>query len=180
LPALVSASVYDTPRTDASLLPSLPMCEPQWRLCDDGLLQPLYAVSNLYLLAELERFSELDEPTGWRRITPAALQRARDAGLSLENVMRFLKDYCEGGVPNSFFIRLKLWGGGYDGQPTIQVEHAPLLALPAQVLQDLQADDELRELLGTEVAPQLRLVHVVPDKLERVIELLRERGFEVT
>ncbi len=180
LPALVSASVHDTPRTDVSLLPSLPMCEPQWRLCDDGLLQPLYAVSNLYLLAELERFSELDEATGWRHITPAALQRARDAGLSLENVMRFLKDYCEGGVPNSFFIRLKLWGGGYDGQPTIQVEHAPLLALPAQVLQDLQADEELRELLGTEVAPQLRLVHVVPDKLERVIELLRERGFEVT
>ncbi len=59
------------------------------------------------------------------------------------------------------------------------MEHAPLLALPAQVLQDLQADDELRELLGTEVAPQLRLVHVEPDKLERVIELLRERGFEV-
>ena len=180
LPALVSASLHETQRRDVSLPPSLPMCEPQWRLCDDGLFQPLYAVSNLYLLAELERFSELDEATGWRRITPAALQRARDAGLSLENVMRFLKDYCEGGVPNSFFIRLKLWGGGYDGQPTIQVEHAPLLALPAQVLEDLQADEELRELLGTEVAPQLRMVHVVPDKLERVIELLRERGFEVT
>ncbi len=94
--------------------------------------------------------------------------------------MRFLKDYCEAGMPNSFLIRLKLWGGGYDGQPTIQVEHTPLLALSPQVLQDLLADEELRELLGTEVAPQLRLVHVVPDKLERVIGLLGERGFEVT
>ena len=176
LPALVSASAHDTPPEYVSL----PTCEPQWRLCDDSLLQPLYAVTNLYLLAELERFSEADQATGWRRITPMALQRAREAGLSLEYIMRFLKDYCEAGMPNSFSIRLKLWGGGYDGQPTIQVEHTPLLALSPQVLQDLLADEELRELLGTEVAPQLRLVHVVPDKLERVIELLGERGFEVT
>ena len=180
LPALVSASAHDTPRRDVSLPPSLPTGEPQWRLCDDSLLQPLYAVTNLYLLAELERFSEVDQVTGWQRITPMALQRAREAGLSLEYIMRFLKDYCEAGVPNSFLIRLKLWGGGYDGQPTIQVEHTPLLALPDQVLQDLLADEELRELLGTEVAPQLHLVHVVPDKLERAIGLLRERGFEVT
>ncbi len=137
-------------------------------------------MTNLYLLAELERFSEVDQVTGWQRITPMALQRAREVGLSLEYIMRFLKDYCEAGVPNSFLIRLKLWGGGYDGQPTIQVEHTPLLALPDQVLQDLLADEELRELLGTEVAPQLHLVHVVPDKLERAIGLLRERGFEVT
>ncbi len=175
LPALVSASFYDTPLEQATF----PMSEPQWRLHDDGLLEPLYAVLDLYLVAELERMSEQDEATSWRRITPAALQRARDAGISLESVVRFLKDFCEGGVPTPFFIRLKLWGGGYDGQPTIQVEHAPLLALSAQVLQDLQADEELRDLLGPEVASQSRLVHVPPTNLERVIALLRERGFEV-
>ncbi len=43
--------------------------EPQWRLHDDGLLQPFYAVPDLYLVAEVERFSELDEPTGWYKIT---------------------------------------------------------------------------------------------------------------
>jgi hypothetical protein len=48
-----------------------------------------------------------------------------------------------------------------------------------QVLQDLKDDEELGELLGTEVTSENRLVHVTPDKLERVMELLRKRGFEV-
>jgi hypothetical protein len=59
------------------------------------------------------------------------------------------------------------------------VERTPLLALSDQVLQDLRADEELRELLGAEISQQHRLVHVHQDKLERVIELLRARGFEV-
>lgn len=175
LPALTSASLY----TNLLENITLPTCEPQWRLHNDGLLQPLYAVLDLYLVAELERVSELDAATGWRRITPAALQRAQSANLSLEGIVRFLEHYCENGVPASFLIRLKLWGGGYNEQPTIQVEPAPLLSLPDQVLQDLQADEELKALLGTEVPQQLRLVHVTPDNLERVKELLRERGFEV-
>ena len=175
LPALVPASLYDHPLEDVSL----PLCEPQWRLHDDGLLQPLYTVLNLYLVAELERISELDTATGWRRITPASLQLASDVGISLESVVRFLERYGEGGVPTSFLMRLKLWGGGYDGQSSIQVERTPLLALSDQVLQDLRADEELRELLGAEISQQHRLVHVHQDKLERVIELLRARGFEV-
>ncbi len=175
LPALVPASLYDHPLEDVSL----PLCEPQWRLHDDGLLQPLYTVLNLYLVAELERISELDTATGWRRITPASLQLASGVGISLERVVRFLERYGEGGVPTSFLMRLKLWGGGYDGQSSIQVERTPLLALSDQVLQDLRADEELRELLGAEISQQHRLVHVHQDKLERVIELLRARGFEV-
>jgi len=175
LPALVPASLYDHPLEDVSL----PVCEPQWHLHDDGLLQPLYAVLNLYLVAELERISELDAATGWRRITPASLQSASSVGISLERIVRFLERYCEGGVPTSFLMRLKLWGGGYAGQSTIQVEHAPLLALSDQILQDLRADEELRDLLGAEIPQQQRLVHVPQDKLERVVELLRKRGFEV-
>jgi len=59
------------------------------------------------------------------------------------------------------------------------VEHSPLLRLSASVLQDLQADEELGPLLGTEVEQPSRLVHIAPEHLERVQELLRERGFEV-
>ena len=134
---------------------------------------------DLYLAAEVERITELDEATGWRKITPAALQRARSAGLSLEHIMRFLQHYCEGGVPASFLIRLKLWGGGYEQQSAIGVEPAPLLRLSAQALQDIQADAELGPLLGTEVPLDNRLVRVDPGSLERVIELLQERGFDV-
>ncbi len=175
LPSLVPASLYDHPLEDGGL----PICEPQWRLHDNGLLEPLYAVLNLYLVTELERISELDAATGWRCITPASLQRASATGITLDHIVRFLENYCEDGVSTPLLIRLKLWGGGYGSQSTIQVEHAPLLALSPQILQDLQADEELRALLGTEVAKEQRLVHVPADKLERVIELLRQRGFEV-
>jgi hypothetical protein len=97
----------------------------------------------------------------------------------LEHIIRFLQHYCEGGVPTSFLIRLKLWGGGYERQDSIGVERAPLLSLSAQALQDIQADEELGPLLGTEVPFENRLVQVDPGALGRVVELLRERGFTV-
>ena len=175
LPALVSAPVQDNPLEHGRFGAR----EPQWKLHEDGLLQPLYAVTDLYLAAEIERVSERDEVTGWRKITPSIIQRACRAGLSLDVLIRFLQQYCEGGVPGSFLIRLKLWGGGYGEQPGIQVEQAPLLYLPAEVLQDLLADEELQHLLGTEVAQQGRLVRVSPRNLERVVELLKDRGFVV-
>jgi hypothetical protein len=175
LPALTSAPAQDNLLEYGRLVAR----EPQWRLHEDGLLQPLYAVTDLYLAAEIERVSERDEQTGWRRITPSIIQRVCSDGLSLDAIIRFLQQYCEGGVPGSFLIRLKLWGGGYGEQQTIRVEQAPLLYLPAQVLQDLQADEELQHLLGSEVAQQGRLVRVPADNLERVVELLKDRGFVV-
>jgi len=175
LPALTAASVHDAPLGSADVSEY----EAQWRLGENGLLEPLYAVLDLYLVKELERFSELDTGTGWQCITLASLQQACGAGLQLGQIIRFLQHYCEGGIPPAFLIRLKLWGGGYDGQSAIQVESAPLLSLSAQVLQDLRADGELQELLGAEVAQERRLVRVAPDKLERLVELLQERGFKV-
>ena len=178
LPALTATS------GQGNLLDSgrLTACEPQWRLHDDGLLQPLYAVTDLYLTAEVERISapyELTELTGWRKITPALIERACDSGIALDAIIRFLQHYCEGGIPTSFLIRLKLWGGGYGEQPSIEVEQAPMLYLDAKILQDLQADEDLQPLLGTEVAQQGRLVRVPAENLARVVELLKEWGFEV-
>jgi hypothetical protein len=145
----------------------------------NGLLQPCHPVVDLYLAAELERFTVLDEATGWRKLTPQAIQAACDAGLPLEHLIHFLQHYCEGGIPASFLIRLKLWGGGYAQQNTIQVESSPLLSLSPQTLEDIQVDEELGPLLGMEVAQNNRLVRVAREDLERVIELLKERGFEV-
>jgi len=175
LPAIISASLHD------GLLESgrLPTHEPQWRLQQNGLLQPYHAVLDLYLVAEVERITELDEATGWRKITPAAIQQACVSGLQLDHIVRFLQHYCEGGISSSFLIRLKLWGGGYEQQNTIEVEQAPLLRLSNQVLQDIQDDEELGKLLGREVPPESRLVRVPPKALERVVELLKERGFSV-
>jgi len=156
--------------------------ESQWRLHDDGLLQPFYAVLDLYLVAEVERFSERDEVTGWHRITPTSLRRALDEGMALEHIVRFLQQYCEDGVPGSFLIRLKLWGNGYGeaSEPqAIHVEAAPLLRLPARILQDLQGDEDIKLLLGDVLESQSRLVHVDAQNLERIVALLRERGFTV-
>jgi XPB/Ssl2-like helicase family protein len=175
LPALVSASMHD------GLLENgrLPTREPQWRLQHSGLLQPCHAVLDLFLVAEVERITELDEATGWRKITPAAIQQAGNSGVPLDHIVRFLQHYCEGGVPTSFLIRLKLWAGGYEQQDTIGVEHAPLLRLSNQALQDIQSDEELGPLLGTEVPSDSRLVRLPPEVLERVVELLKERGFSI-
>ncbi len=175
LPALVSATMHNGLLESGRFVTR----EPQWRLQYSGLLQPCHAVLDLYLAAEVERITDLDEATGWRKITPASIQQACSAGLPLEHIIRFLQHYCEGGVLVSFLIRLKLWGGGYEQQDAIGVEHAPMLRLSAQALQDIQADEELGPLLGTEVPPESRLVRVLPEALERVVKLLKERGFSI-
>lgn len=175
LPALVSAPAY------TNILESgrMPSHEAQWRLRDNGLLEPCYPVLNLYLAAELERFTAADEKSGWRRITPDSIQRAADGGIPLDAIVRFLSQYCEGGLPASFLIRLKLWGGGYHRQDFISVETMPLLRLSAQALRDIQADEELGALLDEEIPPDTRLVRVSPHALDRVLQLLRERGFTI-
>lgn len=173
LPALSVASAQEAAESGRAVTR-----EAQWRLHEDGLLQPLYAVLDLYLVAEVERFSQHDETTGWYCITPESLQKALESGISLEHILRFLKLYCDGGIPGSLLIRLKLWGSGYD-QQQIYVESAPLLRLSEQVLQDLQSDREIQPLLGSAVEQRSYLVHVEADQLARILELLRARGFDV-
>ena len=46
-------------------------------------------------------------------------------------------------------------------------------------LRDIQADEELSMLLEREVSSESRLVRIPSDRLARVLELLRERGFAV-
>ena len=175
LPSVVAVPAQETVLDNGRFV----VREAQWRLHDDGLLQPFYAVVDLYLATEAERFSELDEATGWRRITAFSLRRAQETGMSLDYIVRFLQQYCEGGVPISLLIRLKLWGGGYGEQPKITIEPAPLLHLSAQVLHDLQNDGELKLLLGSEIEQQSRLVRVDAKNLEQVVKLLKDRGFVV-
>ncbi|HEY4035085.1 MAG TPA: helicase-associated domain-containing protein [Ktedonobacteraceae bacterium] len=151
--------------------------ERQWQLHDDGILQPCYPVLNFYLVAEAERFCERDEATSRSKITMISVHRALEEGMTLEYIIHFLQQYCDGGIPAALLIRLKLWGNGYGTQQNIQVERAPLLCLTEEVLHDLEADEELRSLLGPEVEQQSRLIRIDPDNLERVIALLQERGF---
>ena len=175
LPAVSSAAHYQNLLADISL----PTHEPQWRLTSAGLLEPCYPLAHLYLATELERFAELDETTGWRRITAASLQQALDSGLALDGILHFLQKYCAGGIPGSLLIRLKLWGSGYPDHPDLHVEAAPLLSLSPQALSEILADEEIGPLLATPVPAEKRLVRVPQENLERVIELLKERGFEV-
>lgn len=174
LPAISPVSTYETP-LEASPTP----CEPQWKLMDDGILQPCYAVPNLYLAAEAEHFCEYDEATLQHKITAASIHRAIERGITFEHIMHFLQKYCDGGIPAALLIRLKLWGDGYGNRQHIQIEHAPFLRLTEEVLHDLEADEELGCLLGPEVEQPSRLICIDPANLERVIALLRERGFRV-
>jgi hypothetical protein len=153
--------------------------EPQWLLHDDGLLEPRYRVVDLYLASEVELFCNIDEDSGWQCITPASVQRALRHGMTLEQIIVFLQQYCNDGVPGALLIRLKLWGGGYQHGQTITVEHAPLLRLNAQVLQDLKQDRDVEPLLGDEVEQESRLVRVHEADLQRILALLQERGFTI-
>jgi hypothetical protein len=175
LPALASAARHQDLLQGAPL----PTREAQWKLRPDGLLCPCYALPNLYLAAELAQITDQDEETGWRKITRSSLGRALQTGVALEQIVRFLENYCLDGVPGSFLIRLKLWGQGYSVSPRLQVEQQPLLSLSAEALQDLLADEEIGPLLGEPVPAEQRLIHVSPQHLERVIDLLKERGFTV-
>ena len=203
LPAQTSAERYQ----DLLTSPTLPTHEAQWYLLPDGLLQPRYPLTNLYLTTELERFTVSDvafasSPTadidsvseddeadvayasdasnGWRRITPDSLHHALASGLELEQIIRFLQHYCVDGIPGSFLVRLKLWGSGYRESPAMQIEAAPLLSLSSQALQDILADEEIGPILSAPIPAEKRLVRIDPANLERVIALLRERGFEVS
>ncbi|MBV9690394.1 MAG: helicase-associated domain-containing protein [Ktedonobacteraceae bacterium] len=173
LPTVVSAPAQDVITEHSQPF----MREAQWHLREDGLLQPLYPVLDLYLVAKMHRFSQPAEQPGWWKITPSSLQRGLQAGLSLDSIVHFLQAYCEEGVPPSLLIRLKLWGGGYEGQQDIYVERAPLLRLSEQVLGDLRQDTELAALLSSEVELGQHLVRVSLENIERVLALLRERGF---
>ncbi|GCF10182.1 helicase-associated domain-containing protein [Dictyobacter arantiisoli] len=151
--------------------------EPQWHLHEDGTLSPVYAVLDFYLIAEALLFCDRSEQTGGLRITAASLQRALASDISLEQIIAFLQSYCADGIPGSFLIRLKLWGGGYAATQCIHVEQAPLLRLSADVLRDLQADPEVASLLGSEVAAEQRLVHIDVAQLAQLLKLLEIRGF---
>jgi len=175
LPALSSAPTLN----GASDVGRLVVREAQWHLHHDGLLQPLYTVCDLYLVAELAHFSEHDANTGWQRVTAHSIQDALNQGFQLDYIIRFLQQYCEGGIPGSLLIRLKLWGGSYGPSPDAHVEYAPLLRLPSQILQDLRHDEELQHLLGSDVPLDSRLVHINENDLPRILALLRERGFNV-
>ena len=62
----------------------------------------------------------------------------------------------------------------------MQVEERPLLSLAPQVLQDILADEEIGPMLDEPIALEKRLVRVAPERLQRIIALLRERGFDVS
>ena len=62
----------------------------------------------------------------------------------------------------------------------MHVEAAPLLSLSSQTLQDICADEEIAPLLGQAIPAEKRLVRIEPENLDRVLALLRERGFEIS
>ncbi len=156
--------------------------EVQWRLQNDGSLHPIYPVPDLYVVAEAEQFCERDETTDRLRITATSLQRALHTDITLPQILAFLQHFCLDGIPPSLLIRLKLWGGGYPASshtPFVAVEHAPLLAVHADVLQDLLLDADLALLLGPVLDSQTRLLHVRETDLPRLLTLLRQRGFTI-
>jgi hypothetical protein len=179
LPALTVVSPANAEPEGDEPDQQLPEREPQWQLHENGLLQPLYPVLDLYQVVEAQRFCEVDQETSWYRITATSVRQAIKQGFELDTLIDFLQASCMEGIPGSLLIRLKLWGNGYSNPDDLHIEPAPLLRLPTDIFLDLQFDEELRPLFGAEVEQSYRLIQVDPAHLERVLGLLRERGFQV-
>src|SRR5262249_23681642 len=148
--------------------------EPQWQLHEDGLLQPLYPVLDFYQVVEAQCFCEVDQGTSWYKITAASIRQAIKQGFGIDTIIHFLQVSCAEGIPGSLVIRMKLWGGGYNGQDEVHVERNPMIRLPEDICRDLFIDKELRQLLGIEVEQAYRLIRIDPKHLEQVLSLLRE------
>ncbi len=179
LPALTVVSPARTEPEENAENQELPEREPQWQLHEDGLLQPLYPVLDLYQAVQAQHFCEVDQDTSWYRITATSLRQVIKEGVELDAIIHFLRGSCVEGIPGSLLVRLKLWGGGYSSPDDLHIEHAPLLRLPADIFQDVRFDEELCALLGTDVEESYRLIRIDSANLERVLALLRERGFQM-
>ena len=148
-------------------------------LSEDGSIRFAHAVPSLHVLGALQPFCDQPpEPAGRWRITPAGVARARSAGIDATAILAVLDEMAVGGVPDTLPARIKAWSRHYGS--------ASLLAVTLLQFRDQDALDEL--LKESELARYLRpfkpeaklgLAVVEPNQIERVRDLLAERGVEV-
>jgi hypothetical protein len=141
--------------------------------------------ANLYTCFQLERFADAvgrraagpGRATGaepWRyRLTVGGLGRALGRGVRVEQVLAFLRQASDDGLPVNVAGQLQLWAGRY-GQ--VELEEMALLTVRSErVLKELSVLPETRPLIGRILSPTTALIRKA--HLPRLRKVLRELGF---
>ncbi len=142
----------------------------------DGGIRFAHAVPSLYVYGYLHPFAEQNE-AGWR-VTRAAVERARVAGLDAPRIIGELGTLALGGVPVELQRRIKAWCKHFGDARTSQVTFIHFRDQAAA--DELLADSELQPYL-TPFHPEARLglTAIAPEQIETVRKILAERGVEL-
>ena len=162
-------------------LPAISMqtdrCAGRLQAAPDGELTPVHEGPDLLLESCLQSLAE--EREGQFYITEGAVHRATASGLGIREYLEQLNELHRGALPAALQMRIKAWGRYY-GKALLQ--QAVLLEVKDSATADeLMEDAELAPLLSRFAAdPRGRLLLVHAHDLERLQQLLEERGIEVT
>lgn len=147
---------------------------------DMGIQVPYPA--NLYTCFQLERFADAlgrlgagPESKGpWHyRLSVGGLGRVLGRGVRVEQVLAFLRQASDDGLPVNVAGQLQLWAGRF-GQVKLE-EMALLTAQNERALRELSVLPETRGLIGRLLSPTTALVRRAD--LPRLRKVLRELGF---
>lgn len=134
---------------------------------------------NLYTCFQLERFADAvprnhDSRQPWRyRLTAGGLGRALGRGVRVEQVLAFLRQASDEGLPVNVAGQMQLWAGRF-GQVELE-EMALLTARSERALKEISVLPETRPFIGRILSPTTALVR--KSDLPRLRKILRELGF---
>jgi len=145
---------------------------------EEGVLHFVHAVPSLYLQGRLSRLAELSD--GTYRITERSVQMAlRRYFDGVEDFLRELEKLHRGPLPRRLVLRIKAWGHHYGDAALSSL--TLLQVKDEETLSELLADPEVGPLLSPFKPGARRALAVVDEeKVERVRELLAERGMKVS
>lgn len=124
----------------------------------DDFIVTLPVQGTLYERYQLERLAEWlsqDELARYK-ITEESIWESISAGISIEQILRFLERISDGKVSPGVIRTLHAWGGRF-GRVTLQAA-VILQVADAELMAQLLEEPTVRRLLGAEVSPTQRLV----------------------
>jgi hypothetical protein len=131
---------------------------------------------SIYAYGAVEAFTEHGD-AHHAQLTPASVRAAVDADISVPEILKRLQHVHRGQLPPKLVQRIKAWGKFYGDA---RVGALTLLEFRDEAArQELLADPELMPFIEAFDAGTRPLVLVREQALERVRELLQERGIEL-
>lgn len=147
------------------------IARPVWRVEEDGRVS-VQTGADAVALARLGQFADPDG-NGWK-ITAASVRRAREHGISAEQILGWLEDHLANALPAMLETAIRNWSSPgkvfLDNLILLQVHQPQACAM-------ILASQEFQPLLLGHVPPNWFIVR--PERREELERLLAELGFSV-